>query len=272
MDLRIAVLPTTYGEQVVLRILQGARPGPARLSRARDGPGDGGASSAVRSSARTARSSPAARRAAARRRRSTRRSHVLNEPSRVIVDDRGPGRVPDARRRRRSRSTRRRAHVRPRPADDPAQRPRRDPRRRDPRRGDGADRDAGGDDGPPRPEHAARANASSSIVRLKDMGVEPGLLATVAQLHRRAAARTPALPRDAARPYEPTDEERQSSASTVRRRVHSCTAPRGATRCLQTGFEGRVALYEAMSVEGKIRAADRRRPPKRSSPPPSSRG
>ena len=28
---------------------------------------------------------------------------------------------------------------------------------------------------------------------------------------------------------------------------------RGCEQCLQTGFEGRVALYEAMSVEGKIR-------------------
>ena len=29
--------------------------------------------------------------------------------------------------------------------------------------------------------------------------------------------------------------------------------PRGCEHCLHTGFEGRVALYEAMSVEGKIR-------------------
>ena len=29
--------------------------------------------------------------------------------------------------------------------------------------------------------------------------------------------------------------------------------PRGCETCLHTGFEGRVALYEAMSVEGQIR-------------------
>ena len=38
-------------------------------------------------------------------------------------------------------------------------------------------------------------NAASAIERLKDMGVEPGLLANVGQLHRRAAARPAALHR-----------------------------------------------------------------------------
>ena len=51
-----------------------------------------------------------------------------------------------------------------RPALDPASRPRRDHGRRDPRRGDGADRDRGGADRPPRaldPAHQRRARGRS---------------------------------------------------------------------------------------------------------------
>ena len=43
-----------------------------------------------------------------------------------------------------------------------------------------------------------------------------------------------------------------SSARSTATRTAS-TAPKGCEACLQTGYDGRVALYEAMSVEGKIR-------------------
>lgn len=95
-------------------------------------------------------------------------------------------------------------------------------------------------------------SASSSIVRLKDMGVDPGLLASslnciVAQrLVRRLCLRC----REA---YEPTDSERENFELERFGAVTFLYQARGCEQCLQTGFEGRVALYEAMSVEGKIR-------------------
>jgi type IV pilus assembly protein PilB len=95
-------------------------------------------------------------------------------------------------------------------------------------------------------------SASSSIVRLKDMGVDPGLLApslncVVAQ---RLARRLCMKCRE---PYAPTDLERQRFDLDSLGNVELLYRPRGCELCLQTGFEGRVALYEAMSVEGKIR-------------------
>jgi type IV pilus assembly protein PilB len=95
-------------------------------------------------------------------------------------------------------------------------------------------------------------SASSSIVRLKDMGVDPGLLApslncVVAQrLARRLCVRC-------REPYAPTDLERQRFELDSLGNIEHLYRPRGCETCLQTGFEGRVALYEAMSVEGKIR-------------------
>jgi type IV pilus assembly protein PilB len=95
-------------------------------------------------------------------------------------------------------------------------------------------------------------SASSSIVRVKDMGVDPGLLApslncVVAQrLARRLCVRC-------REPYAPTDLERQRFELDSLGNIEHLYRPRGCETCLQTGFEGRVALYEAMSVEGKIR-------------------
>ncbi len=93
-------------------------------------------------------------------------------------------------------------------------------------------------------------SASSSIVRLKDIGVDTGLLAPSLNciVAQRLARRLCLKCREA---YEPTETERQSFGlegfSDVLYRARGCED------CLHTGFEGRVALYEAMSVEGKIR-------------------
>jgi type II secretory ATPase GspE/PulE/Tfp pilus assembly ATPase PilB-like protein len=95
-------------------------------------------------------------------------------------------------------------------------------------------------------------SAASSIVRLKDMGVDPGLLAPslnciVAQrLARRLCVRC-------REPYQPGEDEQQRFDLENIGSVHQLYRPRGCDACLQTGFEGRVALYEAMPVEGKIR-------------------
>ena len=95
-------------------------------------------------------------------------------------------------------------------------------------------------------------NAASSIARLADMGVEPSLLATsinciVAQrLARRLCVhcRTPysADPDDLADlSLEPFGD------ATI------LYGPAGCASCSGTGFAGRVALYEVMTVQGRLR-------------------
>jgi type IV pilus assembly protein PilB len=94
-------------------------------------------------------------------------------------------------------------------------------------------------------------SASSSIVRLKDMGVDAGLLApslncVIAQ--RLARRLCPACKE----PYSPSEQERQQFGlgDMVDLQLFR---PKGCGECLDTGFQGRVAMYEAMPVEGKIR-------------------
>ena len=93
-------------------------------------------------------------------------------------------------------------------------------------------------------------NAASSLARLKDMGVEPGLLATsinciVAQrLARRLCV-------ECRQPYAPTEADLADIAGFQLEgplyRAGGCAA------CAGTGFAGRVALYEVLPVIGPIR-------------------
>ena len=93
-------------------------------------------------------------------------------------------------------------------------------------------------------------NAASSIARLKDMGVEPNLLATsinciVAQrLARRVC-------HDCRQPYDPTGEEAEELAVVGQGQLYKAV---GCARCADTGYRGRVALYEVMPFQGKLRA------------------
>jgi type IV pilus assembly protein PilB len=95
-------------------------------------------------------------------------------------------------------------------------------------------------------------NAASSIVRLKDMGVEPGLLATsinciVAQrLARRLCLRC----REA---YTSTEEQRVELGLTDSGEDLQLYRAQGCKDCSDTGFRGRVALYEAMPLTSRIR-------------------
>jgi type IV pilus assembly protein PilB len=86
-DLRVAVLPTTFGEQVVLRILQRASGGLALSDLGMDEAAQRAFARAIRS--RTGSCSSAARPAAGRRRRST-ALDVLNSEDRVITSIEDP--------------------------------------------------------------------------------------------------------------------------------------------------------------------------------------
>jgi type IV pilus assembly protein PilB len=95
-------------------------------------------------------------------------------------------------------------------------------------------------------------NAASSIARLADMGVEPSLLATSINciVAQRLARRLCLHCREA---YWPGEHERaelglppDNSEVFVYRAV-------GCVECAATGYAGRVALYEVMEMKGELR-------------------
>jgi len=95
-------------------------------------------------------------------------------------------------------------------------------------------------------------NAASSLVRLKDMGVEPGLLATSINciIAQRLARRLCMKCREA---YVPSEYERTEFGLTESGDELQLYRATGCDDCFGTGYRGRVALYEAMPVQGKIR-------------------
>ena len=95
-------------------------------------------------------------------------------------------------------------------------------------------------------------NAANSVERLKDMGVEPSLLsaALTCIVAQRLARR---LCLECRRSYAPTTEELeelQADEGTV----PMLFEPAGCSRCARTGYRGRVALYEVMPLRGSLRS------------------
>jgi type IV pilus assembly protein PilB len=96
-------------------------------------------------------------------------------------------------------------------------------------------------------------NAASSIERLKDMGVEASLIASSVNciVAQRLARR---LCLDCREAYEPTAEDRAQLAIAAELPADAeLYRARGCAKCAGTGFRGRVALYEVMPVQGNIR-------------------
>jgi type IV pilus assembly protein PilB len=95
-------------------------------------------------------------------------------------------------------------------------------------------------------------NAAGSIERLKDMGVEPGLLASSVNciVAQRLARR---LCVDCRESYWPSDEELQQLGLLERKGEIFLHRAKGCGRCGSSGYRGRVALYEVMPVTGEIR-------------------
>jgi type IV pilus assembly protein PilB len=96
-------------------------------------------------------------------------------------------------------------------------------------------------------------NAASAVERLKDMGVEPGLLASSVNciVAQRLARR---LCTDCREAYWPTDEELEAMGLLERKGEVYLHRSNGCGRCGDTGFRGRVALYEVMPVGKEIRS------------------
>jgi type IV pilus assembly protein PilB len=95
-------------------------------------------------------------------------------------------------------------------------------------------------------------NAASSIERLKDIGVEPGLLASSVNciVAQRLARR---LCVDCRESYWPSDDELQHIGLLERKGEIFLHRAKGCGRCGSSGYRGRVALYEVMPVTGEVR-------------------
>ncbi len=191
IDLRIAVLPTTFGEKVVLRILHrasgrlgisdlGMHPdAEAVLVRALKQPYGAVLTVGPTGSGKTTTLYAAL--------------EFLNDDERSLatIEDPVENQIPGI--TQVEVNVRRRPHLRERPPDDAPLRPRRRPHRRGARRGDGPDRDPGRDDGPPRPDDAPHPQRRQLDRPASRHGRRPVPDRDLGQLHRRAAARAPAL-------------------------------------------------------------------------------
>jgi type II secretory ATPase GspE/PulE/Tfp pilus assembly ATPase PilB-like protein len=95
-------------------------------------------------------------------------------------------------------------------------------------------------------------NASSSIARLTDMGVEPSLLATSINciVAQRLARRLCLHCREAYRPDASELAELGAEQSGHEVWLYKSV---GCIQCAGTGYSGRVALYEVMEMKGKVR-------------------
>ena len=97
-------------------------------------------------------------------------------------------------------------------------------------------------------------NAASSIERLKDMGIEPSLLSSsvnciVAQrLARRVCA-------ECKEPDEEVTAEALEEAGMPSELARSTVSVkgRGCRICSETGFKGRIALYEVMELREELK-------------------
>jgi type IV pilus assembly protein PilB len=95
-------------------------------------------------------------------------------------------------------------------------------------------------------------NAAASIARLADMGVEPSLLATSINciVAQRLARRLCMHCREAYWPAADELEELGRSEPSDDLWLYRAT---GCGHCAGTGYKGRVALYEVMTVQGRLR-------------------
>jgi len=95
-------------------------------------------------------------------------------------------------------------------------------------------------------------NAASAFERLKDMGVEPGLLGSAVNciVAQRLARR---LCVDCRESYWPEDDELTQLGMLEQKGKVYLHRSNGCGRCGDTGFRGRVALYEVLPVSGEIR-------------------
>ena len=91
--------------------------------------------------------------------------------------------------------------------------------------------------------------AIGAITRLRDMELEPFLLASTLQatMAQRLLRR---LCSECKEGYEPTAAERKTLSLAAGSTVY---APRGCDKCYQTGYQKRIAIYELIEIDDKLR-------------------
>ena len=92
-------------------------------------------------------------------------------------------------------------------------------------------------------------DAPSAPMRLVDMGIEPYLVVVGDQLRDRSAARAPSVHRPAGEPTTVPGEHVGLAGGEVE--VFEAV---GCARCRQTGYRGRLGLFEILNVTDEIRA------------------
>jgi len=92
-------------------------------------------------------------------------------------------------------------------------------------------------------------SSASSIARLKDIGIDPAMLATSVNcvVAQRLARK---LCTECREPYKPNPAE---AAEVGVKRTHTLYRPAGCGACNDTGYTGRVGLFEVMPIEGDVR-------------------
>ena len=96
-------------------------------------------------------------------------------------------------------------------------------------------------------------DTASSIARLRDMGVEPGLLATSLNciVSQRLARRLCSACKE---PYEATAQELEDfDLDAAAMGSVTLYRPRGCATCARNGWRGRVALYEVLPIRANVR-------------------
>jgi type II secretory ATPase GspE/PulE/Tfp pilus assembly ATPase PilB-like protein len=95
-------------------------------------------------------------------------------------------------------------------------------------------------------------NATSAIARLRDMGVDAGLLSSCVNgiIAQRLARR---LCLECREPYPATQAERELIGLAESPEPITLWRTKGCNACRRTGFVGRVALYEMLHMEGDVR-------------------
>jgi type IV pilus assembly protein PilB len=96
-------------------------------------------------------------------------------------------------------------------------------------------------------------DAPSAIARLQGMGIEPSLLATSLNciVAQRLARRLCVHCREA---YAPDEAELRAIGLAAAEQVPTLQRAQGCLQCAGTGYHGRVALYEVMPVQGRVRS------------------
>ena len=252
IDFRVSVLPTLFGEKIVMRLLDRTK---LMLDMTKLGFEP---ESLVK--LETADQQAVGHGAGHRPDRQRQDQHALlvdladQHPRDQHHDRRGPGRVQPGRRQPGAGAREHRPELRGRAAQLPPPGPQHHPGRRDPRLRDGRDRRQGGPHRPPRAVDAAHQRRAEHDQPPDEHGHRALSRRQLAQPGVRPASGAPHLHRVQDR--RPGAAGRRWSPSASRPELAETVVPKkgkGCEKCNRTGYKGRVGLYEVMDITEELR-------------------